>query len=61
MTVAIAITITLPNTTAAKITATGTDFAQALGPEVARLVQNEVDAVVPKALHGVVTWSASVT
>jgi hypothetical protein len=38
MSVAIAVTVTLPNSTAALVTATGTDIAQSIGPEVTRLV-----------------------
>ena len=36
MSVTVAFTVTLPNTTAAKIAATGTDFSLTVGPEVIR-------------------------
>ena len=39
MSVAVAITVTIPNWTAAGIVALGLDFSQTIGPEVARLVQ----------------------
>jgi hypothetical protein len=42
MSVAIAVTVTLPNSTAALVTATGTDIAQSIGPEVVRLVKAQV-------------------
>lgn len=61
MSVAIAITITLPNTTAAAVKCTGTDIQNVLGPAVAMLVQNEIDNTVKKELQGVATWTATVT
>jgi hypothetical protein len=42
MSVAVAITVTLPKTTAALIVATATDLSQAIGPEVIRLVTGQV-------------------
>jgi hypothetical protein len=44
MSVAVAITVTLPNTTAAKIVATGTDVTQTIGREVTRLLTSQVVA-----------------
>lgn len=61
MSVAVAITVTLPNTTAALIKMSGTDVAQVLGKEVIRLVQDQVDNFVPISQQGVATVSASVT
>ncbi len=41
MSVAIAITVTLPGSTAAKVKAVGLDFSQSIGAEVARLIENQ--------------------
>lgn len=61
MSVAIAITVTLPQTTAAAVTMSGTDVAQVIGPEVIRLVQDQVDIFVRRQAQGVPSVSASVT
>lgn len=42
MSVAIAVTVTFPNSTAALVVATGTDVAQVIGPEVTRLLADQL-------------------
>lgn len=42
MSVAVAITVTIPNMTAAQVVATGTDVALTIGPEVTRLLLAEI-------------------
>ena len=41
MSVTVAVTVTIPNATAASIVATGASFTQAIGPEVIRLVKRQ--------------------
>ena len=59
MSVAIAVTVTFPNTTAALLVATGTDVQQTIGREVARLLTTDV--VASKVDTSGATWSATVT
>ena len=61
MSVAVAITVTLPATTAAAIVATGTDFSTTIGKEVIRLVQNVVADEVKYEKQGVPSVSTTVT
>jgi hypothetical protein len=61
MSVAVAITVTFPNYTAAGVVATGTDVAQTLGADVARLIRHKVIDGKVSGAEGTVTWSATVT
>lgn len=47
MSVTVAVTVTLPNATAAGIVATATDISQSIGPEIIRLVKRQVDGERP--------------
>ncbi len=47
MSVTVAITVTLPNATAAQLVANATAFSQSIGPEVIRLVSRQVDGARP--------------
>lgn len=61
MSVAVAITVTFPNYTAAGIVATGTDISQTIGQEVARLIRHQVIDGKVNGPDGNVTVSTSVT
>lgn len=53
MSVTVAITVTIPNATAASIVAAGSDFTNTIGNEVIRLVERQiVDKVSPSGVAG---------